>query len=350
MFQISQKLLNLFNKEGLKQSTQNTGIRKIKRFFKECLNSDTYDPNLLTDFENVKHLLTSHFSINEINATINMLNKIIRAEFSDNVTLLNLYNNYSNEIHDSSFKNASYQKISQKDAQKWISTKELSKIYKKYETKLKHIIPLLTWDSSHHDKRLFMQFVFLTLYTQLPPLRPSEYMSSLVYITIGSELDNYEKLKNFNIFDLSAKSFYIYKQKSDKKHKMRILPLPDNVVNILRKFVDIFAENDKLFCPLCVSQDNKSTTMGKNTIYKLFNDIFKNEGYECNIGFGIFRKVVASEFVGTIPERAKLAESMNHTLLEHETIYNKYNNINNVNFITNPSKSRKIIIITKKSH
>ena len=143
--------------------------------------------------------------------------------------------------------------------------------------------------------------LLISLYTFVPPLRSGEYCDMKTVRT-----------NKYNYVDLVNSNFVIIKGKTSKKYKIRMVPIPPNLVLILENWISHNPnENEWLF--------------GKHYKSSYITQVLNSAFGDRSIAVDLLRKTYITEFAPhmTIKDRTELAYNMGHSLLTQMAVYDK---------------------------
>jgi hypothetical protein len=293
--------------------------------------------------------LNNNSRINYLNS-IKKLNNIVGGEvgkfdvdlFINNIDLLHDYFNDSNKtktnllktllmcfkivnvkipkvLRDLKIKNSDQiSEAIQEEPKKKLPYNNFDEIVKEYNKETKDINKLLHSLSDNHTMSI-IKFIAMSIYTLVPPLRPSEWLSLKVYMNANSNkpTGNYLDLSNGKIF---------YTDYKTKRHYSDLeFQLDKQLVSIIKKYYSYLNKIDDKdnYVYLFTNQDG-SNIMQQSNFSKLiksipiFKDMCPND---------LRNLYVSSLEHRSMEERAIIASFMKHSLGTQMTIYSKYDNV-----------------------
>ena len=190
----------------------------------------------------------------------------------------------------------------------WITWDDVSK--KKQELKTEFLSFPLTKHitASQYDKLL--QYVILSLYTDIAPRRNQDYLDMYVVKKLGKDADN-----NRNYYDLATHRFIFNKYKTSKTYGQQIEQVPAELQKVLSEFIKyhpLAKSNSKEF-KLIVKFDGSSFNT-INSITRILNKIFDN-----HIGSSMLRHIyLSSKYGNQLQEQEATAKAMGHSINEQK--------------------------------
>lgn len=154
-----------------------------------------------------------------------------------------------------------------------------------------------------------LQFVVLSLYTDIPPRR-NEYTEMYVVKKWNKDMDTTK-----NYYDLSTHKFIFNKYKTAKTYGQQIVDVPDSLqstLSVYLKFHPLAKSKAKEF-KLLVKPDG-SNLNETNSITRILNKLFKRK-----VGSSLLRHIYLSHKFGDVnKEMEETAESMSHSVAEQK--------------------------------
>ena len=202
------------------------------------------------------------------------------------------------------FCNASniYQKPTKKEIENMMPMEEI--VRKRNELKGKI--------TKEYDKYYDIRYLILCLYTYLPPLRSQDFIGTKVYKKVKNPIDHE------NYVDISKKILVVHNHKTMKSKGTRLVPLPDELIKIIKKFQKK-APSPYLLPQATDLQKPMKTVALTNTLARIIGK---------KVGCQMLRKMFVSELIAKKPtknERKKVADIMGHSLSTQRTTYDRFN-------------------------
>ena len=147
------------------------------------------------------------------------------------------------------------------------------------------------------------------LYTEIPPLRSQDYINT-----------SFNSKNSTNYINLNKKELVIQEGKTTNKTNTRIIDIPDNVINIIKKVKKI--SKSIWLIPMI---KNTNEHMKNDTFTKFLNKLFGK-----NISSSRLRNIFSSynnDSNSSIEEIRKNANIMSHSLQTQQKVYTKYGKI-----------------------
>jgi len=293
------------NKKDLSSKTVETYCESMNHLSKKLFKKTDMNSLTLQDIQDYKKILTYIYSPG---VTINKKRMLI----SSIVHYINAIPDYCPKIKECILaekgniynfcKSAStYQKPTEKDIENKVSMKDIIDIREELKEGL----------TKRYNKNLDVKYLVLCLYTYLPPLRLQDYIGTKVY------KKNNNPIEGENYVDLSKKELIIQDHKNKKHCGTRTIPLPDELMKVIKKFhkkadtIYLLPKTNKLDEPLkkCALVNMLARIIGKR------------------VSSQILRKVFVSELLASNPtkeERERVSKIMGHSLITQRTVYNRY--------------------------
>jgi hypothetical protein len=185
------------------------------------------------------------------------------------------------------------QTISAREKDSWISQDQVKTIYNNLYRDAYHLLrkPELT---SQEMKRL-MDLVILSVYYLIPPRRALDYISFKVR-DINKDSDNY----------MSGLKFYFNKYKTAKNYGQQIVPIPQKLFNLIKKWSTKHSNDYLLF-------DDRGNPLTQSKLNSRLHAIFGGKAISVNM----LRKIFLTDKYQNVPElrkMAELAEEMGHSV------------------------------------
>ncbi len=191
------------------------------------------------------------------------------------------------------------------------------------------------------DQSTLLKFIILCLYSYLPPLRQSELISTK-FVNLPKYDDNVDVkileglLISPNFISLNNKKMVLSNYKTVATHGVRIIDIPDILVEILRFWQDI--TKSEWLLPLL---SNNSKPIKSSGITHILNNIFGMK-----ISSSMLRKLYISQHVFdgqmTTQEKEKIAKIMGHKPVSQVLTYGRFSEL------LHPELARPKIQLKKK--
>lgn len=196
----------------------------------------------------------------------------------------------------------SHQK-NEKQEENWLTWEEVNK--KKSQLKEE----VLSFHSNKHitasQYELLLQYVVLSLYTDIAPRRNQDYLDMFVVKKLGKD---YDKTKNY--YDLATQRFVFNKYKTFKKHGEQIEELPTELQEAIKMYLvhhPLATTKSKEYKFLVKPDGSPLNTV--NSITRILNRIFGKK-----VGSSMLRHIyLSSKYGDTIKELAEDTKAMSHT-------------------------------------
>lgn len=301
-------------------SSINTLTLNFKKLLIELYNVEKYSLQPFNDFIKFKEYIEKQekqsIQKNYMAAALSFL----KADIKTPEPIIKKYQDYFNQMVKIIDEAKLYKEPTKKEEESFVSWEEIIKIYNKHKKDIEEypnqIFP------SYEDKYKYLHYLLLTLYTTIPPLRGEEYRNAIILKV--KDITNYDIITescSCNLIDIKNNNLVIKHYKTSKTHGTRIIPIPKETIEIIKKWYEITNQN-KYLLPNLQTPNQK---MSQSSLSHLLQRIFKPH----NISTSMLRKIYISEKLKTIrnkpKERKELAKIMGHTLPLQEFIYNKFN-------------------------
>jgi hypothetical protein len=166
---------------------------------------------------------------------------------------------------------------------------------------------------SQFDKLL--QFVVLSLYTDISPRRNQDYLDMYVVKKLGKDYD-----KNKNYYDLATNRFVFNKYKTSKKYGEQVENVPVELQNTLKLYFQHHpgAHSKSKEFKLLVKHDGSALNT-VNSITRILNKIFRKK-----VGASMLRHIyLSSKYGNVLKEMKEDSIGMSHSVAEPKN-YIKY--------------------------
>ncbi len=305
---VSEFMLNLQKKLiDERKIAESTSIQYLQTLFK--LNGSKPFNNLawVKKFDDVQAIIDTYAVSTQGNQYMVLASAL--SPFSDKATYKSAYNHWRDKMMDArrARDGEPIHEKNEKQEGEWLTWEEISK----KKSALKEDI-----SSFHLNKKLtpgqyekMLQFVILSLYTDVPPRRNQDYLDMYV---VKKHTDAMDKTKNY--YDMTARKFIFNKYKTAKTYGTQVVDVPDTdeapLVSVLASFLkhNPLAKGKTKEYKLLVKQDGSDLNHA-NAITRILNRIFGKK-----IGSSALRHIyLSSKYGDTTKEMAKDAEEMGHS-------------------------------------
>lgn len=291
-------------------------IRNYKKNIEE-ITLDTYSNRINTlskkginfyDYSGTISRIGSLYSIKTQKACITAIVVYLKAINADS----NLIDNYSAKLlHLGEEINTKEKDNVLKEGQKLITRKEITDIIEGLKTKLN----TSTIDSNYMD--LFQQYLVINLYHLILPLR-NDFVNTEVYTdALPFFIDNQ---KNYIILD--KKQLILNRYKTKNKYGQAIIDLPIDLVNIIKRWIDVRTlVNSSLANQRQLLLNKKLVPMTQVNLTQFLNKIFKRK-----VSSDLLRKSWISEkypVIHTVNDMERDAKNMKHSVTMQQSTYRK---------------------------
>ena len=205
---------------------------------------------------------------------------------------------------------------STKDKDNWLTEEYINTISERLEKNNKvvynYINKKIEKPLKKKDIDNFQQYVVLSLYTKMPPLR-NNYVNTIV-VSDKKDIINDEK---HNYIDIDDNKLYLFNYKTHKTYGDKILPMNEEVIDTIKTWMKINPTDY-----LLINVTNKKP-MTSNGLTKYLNKVFKPK----KVSTTLLRKYYLSQ---KYPVNADVEESkrqdanmMGHSVNTQQKIYRK---------------------------
>lgn len=273
----------------------------------------------LDDHEKVYNLIKLSKSPNTRNTRLFAIKYLLDLQEAP-TELKDIYTGYTLDVKAEIEHNYEDHKKSEKEAENWLSLKELEVILDDYEKKLpKHI-------NSMDDYKKVMKYLVLKIHMHLP-LR-NDLADAKIYNNPSADQLKYideNRDNNYIIID-KEKAFFINNQyKTKKKYGQNKVVLNQHIskdlVDYAKEIIEYTPENDFMV-------NNDRSKMNRNSYTKFVKSIFSP--YDKNLSTTMIRHIVVSELYDLKPEdvdndnkKKELAKNMGHSTFIANKVYAK---------------------------
>lgn len=255
------------------------------------------DPETLKDYKKVlKYLKSDDVPISSKKSITGTLITIVESFYPDDKKLKNKYIKYFDKVKGEYEDKKIYEEVPNKEDM--ITMKDVKEKRDEYKSKVK----------AKKQPETDYKYLLLSIYSLIPPLRTSE----LTNTKIGDDD------KSGNYINLTEKKMYISQSKTSKKYGVRIIDLPDELIDVIKEHHKKYDNKYLLHKVHDVNKPNESTNIS-HMLASIFNK---------KIGVNSLRNVFISEMNDNPEIKAKqrkiIAKQMGHSVGTQQTIYTKY--------------------------
>ena len=301
-------------KPKIKDKTINTYILSLEKISKELFNKD-FNIKYYLDYDSVIGYLEKIPNTFSRKCICTSIIVALKCYPKFDKSIKEKYTIYHRKLADAQEEQYKENEKSTKEQENWITREDiLNLISKKYNE-----IQKISKFDTYIKMDLFQQYLVLNLYTQLPPIR-NDYVYAKVTYT-----ENLEKNidKDYNYINLFNNTMYLCNYKTSKFYGMQKIPIPDKLIEIIKRYQIIKEEYLGRQEPyLLMNLRNKKPMLNTNTLTKYLNKIF----FPKNISTTILRKVYLSEkypITHSMTEMELDAACMGHDITTARKIYTK---------------------------
>jgi hypothetical protein len=207
--------------------------------------------------------------------------------------------------------------LTEKEKANWTSFTDI--LHKKFE--LLDRIENEEFDNIKECVKVYLQYLILSLYTDLPPLR-NDWDKVLVREYIP---DNEILYDEFNYIDLKKKQLILCKYKTKKTYKQKRILMPSGLINIIKRWFSLrYSIGEGFTGEYLLVRHDTFKPMIHSCLYKYISEIFKPK----KIGSNMIRKIYLSEKYPMVEYRGKLDKFkdsyiMGHGVSTQQTVYRR---------------------------
>lgn len=313
-------------KKDIKDSSIKAYLNAVKKISKELFNSDKYNLRYFRDTQSIidyldtipilstrKNVCTAIIVVLKANldSTSNITNKNKIAE------LLPIYTNYHKDI---AFKqNDSYldNEKTEKEKDNWITSEEINDKIDELLKKLGNINKKTSAFKGNKRNYVdtFQMYLVLNLYSMIPPIR-----NDFANLELVDSLD-FVYSDKINYINLKTKELILTNYKTVKSYGIKKLPLPDELIDLIEKYIkvrNLYLGETKA---LLVNTTNLEP-MKTNGLTKYLNKIFSPK----KVSTTLLRKSYLSQkypVEHSLRERQKDSDFMLHSVGMASSVYSK---------------------------
>jgi hypothetical protein len=235
--------------------------------------------------------------------------------FADKPTYKKAYKHWrekSIEAHKAASQKDVHEK-SEKQEENWLNWEEVEKKKSGLKEEVSPFISTKKLSEGQFDTLL--QYVVLSLYTDVAPRRNQDYLDMYVIKRLPKE---YPKDKNY--YDLHSKQFVFNKYKTSKTYGEQRIAVPDELQSVLATLIKFHPHKSQKEFKLLVKADG-SPLNTVNSITRILNRIFDRA-----VGSSMLRHIyLSSRFGGSTKEMNETADAMAHSRAVQNTYIKKEN-------------------------
>ena len=317
--------------EKYRPSTIKTFTLNLKRVLREGFEVTEYDISPLVDIKATKKYLNTVDKSGMRKTLVASIIAFLRVEPNIPDGLLKDYEKYFTTLAKKVNNERLYKEPTPEELSNWLPWSDVIAKRKKYKVYAdcieEYFLKKSTSKSTSksvalEDKYTYMKYLLLCLYTYIPPLRGEEYLNAIVVSVSNPKL--YQTIRDMtgrNLFDITHHKFVVYAYKTSGKYGTRIIDVPENVVDLVKKWTMI--TKAQLLLPVLSELPENEVPMLQESLTQMFFKIFEPK----NISTSMLRKIYVSHRLKTLkdPEKRKaLALTMGHSLVTQEFIYSTF--------------------------
>ena len=305
---VSEFMLNLQKKLiDERKIAESTSVQYLQTLFK--LNGSKPFNNLAwtKKFDDVQAIINTYAVSTQGNQYMVLASAL--SPFSDKATYKSVYKHWREKMMDArkAKDGEPIHEKNEKQANEWLTWEEISEKKSALKEDISAFHSNKTITPGQYEKLL--QFVVLSLYTDVPPRRNQDYLDMYVVKKHSEALD---KTKNY--YDTTAHKFIFNKYKTAKTYGTQVMDVPDteeaplvSVINMYLKHHPLAKGKAKEY-KLLVKQDG-SNLNHTNAITRILNRIFDKK-----IGSSALRHIyLSSKYGDTTKEMEEDAKEMGHS-------------------------------------
>jgi hypothetical protein len=226
--------------------------------------------------------------------------------FNDKATYKAPYNHWRDKMMDAR-KERDAQEAgvkTEKQEENWLTWEEVSKKKSGLKEDISPFLSNKVLSSTQFDK--LVQYVIISLYTDIAPRRNQDYLDMYVVKKLGKDYDT-----NKNYYDLATQRFVFNKYKTAKKTGEQSVDVPAPLQEVLADYIKHhpLAKGKVKEYKLLVKQDGSALNT-VNSITRILNRIFGQK-----IGSSALRHFYhSSKFGGAIKDLKEAATNMGHSM------------------------------------
>ena len=222
--------------------------------------------------------------------------------FGDKQTYKKTYSHWREALVEARKENTGNNERNEKQEENWLSWEEVEKKKSGLSEEIS-ALPLSKKLTPPQYERL-LNYVIVSLYTDIVPRRNQDYLDMYVVKKLGKE---YPKDKNY--YEISGKRFVFNKYKTSKTYGEQVIDVPDALQQTLGAFIKHHPLNKEKEYKLLVKADGSGLNT-VNAITRVLNRVF-----ERNIGSSMLRHIyLTSKYGATLDDMKETARGMGHSV------------------------------------
>lgn len=313
---MNQLINDIKNNRGVKSNSANTYAKNISKVYNEVFKEKYDKKNIdkLKKFKEVKKYIDTLPIYTRKNIVVSIMVTLKSYKFPRYV--IKKYEDYFYELTNDINNQYKTHERSTKDKDNWLTEEYINTISERLEKNNKvvynYINKKIEKPLKKKDIDNFQQYVVLSLYTKMPPLR-NNYVNTIV-VSDKKDIINDEK---HNYIDIDDNKLYLFNYKTHKTYGDKILPMNEEVIDTIKTWMKINPTDY-----LLINVTNKKP-MTSNGLTKYLNKVFKPK----KVSTTLLRKYYLSQ---KYPVNADVEESkrqdanmMGHSVNTQQKIYRK---------------------------
>lgn len=291
MIDLKDKLINI---NHLAEGTANLYITKLKKLNN---NQPFTTFSFLKDTKGITSMFNTYENDNTRKSYISAVVAVLNYSDMKQYKSINQY--YKSLLADTKkmFDEKPENEMSEKQSENWIEWKEVRKIWTDLGDSVKHFNADIL-KSSAHSKRLYQDYILLSLFVTSPPRRNADYWLMKI------DADN-KTNEAFNYYRPFKNKFIFNKFKTSKTYGTEMIDVNKTLSGILNKYIkDMELKDDDYLLNPSDTERKSSSVITKN-----LNRIFKK-----NISSSLLRHIFITDQLGdTIKKLKDVSDGMGHS-------------------------------------
>jgi integrase len=202
-----------------------------------------------------------------------------------------------------------------KEEENWLTWEEVSK----KKSQLKEVISSLSLTKGKITEAQYnklLQYVILSLYTDIAPRRNQDYLNMYVAKKLPKTYST-----DVNYYDMANQRFIFNKYKTSRTFGEQIINVPEELQETLKLFIEHHPLNKGKVNEFKLLVNYKGENMSTvNSITRILNRIFGKK-----VGSSMLRHVfVSTKFGGALSDMKQIAKDMAHSLQTQQSTYIKF--------------------------
>lgn len=313
---MNQLINDIKNNRNIKSNSANTYAKNISKVYKEVF-KEKYDKkniNKLKKFKEIKNYIDTLPIYTRKNIVVSIM--VTLKSYGLPRYVIKKYEDYFYELTNDINDQYNTHERSTKDKDNWLTENYINGISERLEKNNKVVYDYIDKkiDKPLKKKNIdnFQQYVVLSLYTKMPPLR-NNYVNTVV-VSNKKDIVNDEK---HNYIDVNDNKLYLFNYKTHKTYGDKVLPMNTEVIHTIKTWMKI---NPTKY--LLINVTNKKP-MTSNGLTKYLNKVFKPK----KVSTTLLRKYYLSQKypvdVDVEESKRKDANMMGHSVNTQQKIYRK---------------------------